>query len=309
MRFGLIGTGYWARMVHAPSLAHHSAVEFVGVWGRDPARTADLTGETGLRAYADPDSLIEDVDALSFAVPPAVQAGIAVRAAKRGCHVLLEKPIATSVADARRIEETVAEADIASIVFFTRRFISETQVWLRHVSERGGWYCGRAETTVNIFVEGGPYAGSSWRREYGALWDVGPHALALLVPVLGEVTSVTAGAGRGDQVHLIMQHGDGRTSTASLTLTAPTAATGSCLYVDGEHGRATYPARALEMSEIVAAHQAAVDALIDQAGRPDRGHPCDVHFGARVVEVLDAAQQSLSTGCRVAIRSGATASW
>jgi hypothetical protein len=59
-------------------------------------------------------------------------------------------------------------------LFFTLRFIPETQVWLQRVTELGGWRCGRAEMAFNIFVEGGPFAASLWRREKGALWDLGP---------------------------------------------------------------------------------------------------------------------------------------
>src|SRR5689334_8162840 len=110
MRVGLIGTGWWASTVHAPSLAEHPNVDFVGVWGRDQARTAELSRTCGARAYADPDRLIDEVDALSFAVPPAVQADLAVRAAGLGRLLLLEKPMATSLADARRLESTVADA-------------------------------------------------------------------------------------------------------------------------------------------------------------------------------------------------------
>jgi hypothetical protein len=50
------------------------------------------------------------------------------------------------------------------------------------------------------------------------------------------VTAVAAGRGRGDQLHLIMQHSAGRSSTASVTLTAPTAI-GTHVSVDGEAGR------------------------------------------------------------------------
>ncbi len=133
-----------------------------------------------------------------------------------------------------------------------------------------------------------------------ALWDLGPHARSLLVPLLDEVTAVVAGAGRGDQIHLILQHPGNCSSTASVSLTAPTG-TGTQLYADGEHGRQTLPEPSLENTRVVAAHQAALDALIDLAVHPLRGHPCDVHFGARVVEVLDAAQRSLASGCRVEV--------
>ena len=81
LRVGLIGTGYWARSVHAAGVRHHPDADLVGVWGRDSARSAELANEFGTRAYADVDALLADVDALTFAVPPEVQCDLAVRAA------------------------------------------------------------------------------------------------------------------------------------------------------------------------------------------------------------------------------------
>jgi predicted dehydrogenase len=298
MRVGMIGTGYWARVVHGLSAAQHPNVDFVGVWGRNPTATLAAAAELGTRAYTDVDALLDDVEALTFAVPPDVQAEIATRAAGRGRHLLLEKPIATSMLDGLRLERAVVEAGVASVVFFTRRFVPETEVWLQRVAEVGEWECGRAEFNAAIFVPGNPFGASPWRRDKGALWDVGPHALSMLWPILGDVTAVTAAAGLRDQVHLIMQHTQGRSSTASLSLTAPEAAISNTIYVYGPGGRMTAPG-GFEMAQVVAAHQAALDALIAQTQPPRLGHLCDVHFGARVVEVLAAAEQSLATGRRI----------
>jgi predicted dehydrogenase len=297
IRFGLIGTGYWATTVHGASVTRHPGVDLVGVWGRDATKTSDAANELGTRPYADVDTLLADVDALTFAVPPDVQAEIATRAAKGGRHLLLEKPVATSVAGAARLEKAVAEAQVGSIVFFTRRFVPETQAWLRHLDDQGGWDCGRIEFAAN--VQDGPFGSSPWRHEKGGLWDVGPHALSILLPVLGDVTSVIAGAGRGDQVHLVMAHPAGGSSTASLSLTVPQAGTGTTMYFYGESGREAASASPLGTDGVISAHQAAIDALIGQIEQPGSGHACDVHFGVRVVEILAAAQQSLTTGCRV----------
>jgi len=297
LRVGLIGTGWWATTVHAPSLAEHPKIDFVGVWGRDQARTAELSAARGARAYANLDRLIDDVEALSFAVPPAVQADLAVRAAVRGRHLLLEKPIATSLTDARRLEDAVAATGGASIVFFTHRFVASTQAWLERLRRRGGWTCAHMDIT---FSSPSLETRSPWRHEHGALWDLGPHVLSVLVPLLGDVTAVVADRGHGDQVHLIMQHSAGGSSTASVTLTAPTAI-GTHLLVDGEAGREVLPTPSLEPPLMVAAHQTALSALLDLADHPDRGHPCDVHFGARVVDVLDAARRSIANGCRIEI--------
>ena len=64
-----------------------------------------------------------------------------------------------------------------------------------------------------------------------------------------------------------MQHSGGRSSTASVTLTAP-AATGTHVSVDGEAGREVLPTASLETPRLVAAHQAALDTLLDLADRP-----------------------------------------
>jgi len=300
MRIGLIGTGNWARTVHGPSVAAHPNAHLVGVWGRDRARAVEVAGELGSVAHADLDGLLDTVDAVTFAVPPDVQPAIAVRAARLGRHLLLEKPIALTAADAVGLERAVADAHVASIVFFTRRFLPDVQAWLERVAEQGGWYSGRAEADFNYLIDSNQSVTSPWRREHGALWDLGPHSLAQLLPVLGQVTAVTAVRGRGDQVHLIIRHTENRSSTASFSYTSPTVS-GNSLYVDGTEGRLAAPMGNLSNAEFLAAHRAALDALIDQSQRHDASHPCDVHFGARVVEVLAAARQSLASGCQVEV--------
>ncbi|HEY2595136.1 MAG TPA: Gfo/Idh/MocA family oxidoreductase [Chloroflexota bacterium] len=296
MRLGLIGTGHWATTVHGRGVVNHPTAELVGVWGRNPDRTRDAAHVLNTRAYTNLDDLVADVEALTFAVPPDVQASIGADAARAGKHVLLEKPIATSASDAQKLQAAVDQGGGASIVFFTRRFVPELEGWLEQLERSGGWECARVEMASAIFVDGSPFGHSPWRRDKGALWDVGPHALSTLIPLLGPVESVAAGAGVRDQVHLVLRHTGGRSSTASLSLTVPPAAVGNSLYVYGEQGREESPSGHFDTA---AAYQRALDALIEQAERAKPGHPCDVHFGAQVVEVLAAAEASLRTGRRM----------
>jgi predicted dehydrogenase len=298
MRVGLIGSGYWAKTVHGASAARHPKVDLVGVWGRDRGRTETTAAELGTRAYHDLDGLIGDVDALTFAVPPDVQAEIGTRAARAGRHLLLEKPLAASVADGLALTQAVSESNAASVVFFTRRFVPENVRWLAHLAELGGWECGRAEFAASIFVSGNPFAASPWRKQRGGLWDVGPHALSMLIPALGPVESVVCGGGARDQVHLVMRHAGGGSSTASLSLMVPPPATGNTVYVYGEHGREDAPRGPFDPLE---AHRLALDTLIELAAAPTKSHPVDVHFGMQVVEVLAGAEESLSTGRLVKI--------
>ena len=130
MRFGLAGTGYWARTAHAPALAAADDVEFTAVWGRNPQAAAGLAASYQAAAYDDIAGFLAAVDAVSFAVPPDVQAPLATRAAQAGKHLLLEKPIALSQEAADALVDAVGQAGVASVVFFTQRFQPDVRAWL-----------------------------------------------------------------------------------------------------------------------------------------------------------------------------------
>jgi len=136
MRFGLLGTGYWADTVHAAGLAAHPDVELVGVWGRDPAKAAAVAERHGTAGEPDLDALLGKVDAVAIAVPPDVQAELACKAAGRGCHLLLEKPLALSAAAADRVVATTERARVHSLVFFIRRFAEPTAAGSTRSSRR-----------------------------------------------------------------------------------------------------------------------------------------------------------------------------
>ncbi|WP_256104481.1 Gfo/Idh/MocA family protein [Streptomyces sp. ODS05-4] len=289
LRIGLLGTGPWAGHTHAPALAAHPGVRFTGVWGRRPEAAAALAAAHGTRAYADPDALIADCDAVAFALPPDVQAPLAARAAAAGRHLLLDKPVATTVAAAREVAEAAERAGVASVVFCTLRFAPETAAWIEEQSARGGWYLAQAHWLGSLFAAGSTseYAASPWRRaEGGALWDVGPHALSVLLPVLGEVTDLSAAVTTPDGAHhLVLRHASGASATATLSLSAPPAAAHAGLELFGEHGRAALPS----WQGAGPALHAALDALL-AAVRHDRHHPCDARFGLRLTELLAAAE-------------------
>ncbi|MBD0423340.1 Gfo/Idh/MocA family oxidoreductase [Streptomyces sp. TRM S81-3] len=293
MRIGLLGTGPWADMAHAPALRRHDGLEFVGVWGRRPAAAEELADRHGTRAYDDVDALLADVEAVAVALPPGVQAELAVRAARAGCHLLLDKPLAATVPQGRAVVEAVREAGVASVVFLTTRFQSETEAWITEQSASDGWFTARAQWLGAVFTGDSPFAASPWRREKGALWDVGPHALSVLLPVLGDARRVAAAAqGPGDTVHLVLDHAGGASSALTLSLTAPPAAAGAAVELRGRTGVTLLP----ETTEgPVPALLRAVDALL-AAARDGRPHPCDAAFGLRITEVLAEAEARLRDG-------------
>ena len=288
IRFGLLGTGYWADTVHAAGLAVHEGAELVAVWGRDPAKASAVAARHGIAAEPDLDALLGMVDAVAIAVPPDVQPELACRAAQAGCHLLLEKPLALSAGDAERVAAATDAAGVASLVFFTARFAEPAASWLDEAAARGGWEGGSLLLLASIFGADNPFGRSPWRREHGALWDIGPHALASLLPALGPVVEVVAAPGPGDTVHLALVHSDGAASSATLSLTVPEAAVESAFLLWGAGG----VARAPQAGPVGDAYRRAVSELLRAiaSGTP---HACDVRFGAEVVRVLAAAERFL----------------
>jgi predicted dehydrogenase len=293
LRFGLVGTGYWARVTHAPALAAAEDIELTAVWGRDAQKAASLAADYGAAAYPDFSEFLASVDAVAFSVPPDVQQELAVQAAAAGKHLLLEKPVALSVAAADELADAVAAARVASVVFFTHRFEPRVRAWLADLADRaadGPWLGGTLTWLGTAMDTGSPF-NTPWRRDKGGLWDLGPHAVSLLWASLGPVVAVTADAGMPGVTYLILHHEGGATSSATVTLAAPPAADSAGLEVWGEPGRSAAP---LDLPESTAPLRVALAELAANARAGVTEHPCDVRFGRDIVAVLAAAEHAVA---------------
>ena len=289
LRFGLVGTGYWARIAHAPALASAEGIELAAVWGRDPQAAAALAKAHGATGYEDIEAFLAAVDGVAFAVPPDVQAPIAATAARAGKHLLLEKPLATTEAGADDLVEAVTQSQVASVVFFTLRFQAAIRAWLADVTARGGWSGGLAWWFGSSLLESSPF-NTPWRRDKGALWDIAPHVIALLWAALGPVTSVTADAGPGDVSHLVLHHQGGTSSTVTVSQNGGEAAGNFEGFLWGSSGRSAAPAGAHDPLPPLRTALAELAGNI-RAGRT--GHPCDVRFGRDVGRVIAEAQRQI----------------
>lgn len=289
LRFGLVGTGYWARVAHARALASAPGIEFAAVWGRNTEAAAALAAEYGITTHADFDAFLADVDGVAFSVPPDVQSELAVRAARAGKHLLLEKPVALTEAAGEVLTTAVQMAGVASVVFFTCRFQPDTGAWLEDLATAGGWLGASALWLGSAHSQSSPF-NTPWRQQKGGLWDLGPHTVSLVWDILGPVESVTADVGRGDLTHLVLHHRGGATSTVTVTLGAPEKADGFDLQVWGERGRSVMPPLA---DDPLVALRIALTELADNARSGKLSHPCDVEFGLAVTRVLAQAQRQI----------------
>jgi len=275
-------------MVHAPAIAAHPDTELVSVWARRAGMAADVAVEHGATVADTPDELIASVDAVAFAVPPDVQAELAVRAADAGRHLVLEKPIAATVPEAEQLAGAVADAGVASIVLLTRRYAPEVVEWLATAEATGGWVTGAA-TWYGGALLAGPFSNSPWRHERGGIADVGPHTLDLLDAALGPITDVLAARhGAPDLWHLVLGHENGATSTASMSLALPLDPGVVDVSLYGTGGRLTLPAPTTPTS---ACYAALLDDLLDMVHSGQRKHRCDVHRGLHLQRLINDAER------------------
>lgn len=104
IRAAVVGVGYLGRF-HAQKYAALADCELVGVVDADPEIVRRVAAEVGTRALGDFRELFDRVDAVSVATPTPSHADIASGLLLHGAHVLVEKPIAETVAQARQLVE------------------------------------------------------------------------------------------------------------------------------------------------------------------------------------------------------------
>jgi predicted dehydrogenase len=273
--------------VHGPVLAAGPETQLAGVWARRPEAAAELVGRIGGEAFARFEDLLDACEVVAFAVPPAVQADLAVEAARRGKALLLEKPIADDLAGAQRLADAVGEAGVVSQVVLSWRYAPVVRSFLAEAASFDA--LGGRGAFISGALLGGIFA-TPWRLERGALLDLGPHIIDLLDAALGPVVSVRAHGEALGWTGLLLEHENGLVSEASLCATAA---------VDPHvAGVALYgPAGVLEIDCASAVGVEAFALLrheLAEAVTTGRPHPLDVHRGLHLQRVIAEAEADLA---------------
>ena len=111
-RAGLVGAGNICEF-HVAAVQALPDVELVGICDLDAARAEEAAAKWDTKAFASLDALVDaGANVIHVLTPPSAHAKVAIAALERGCHVLIEKPIAESVEDARRIGEVAASRNL-----------------------------------------------------------------------------------------------------------------------------------------------------------------------------------------------------
>lgn len=196
IRTGLVGCGKVGDF-HARAFAGLAESQFVAVCDADLGRAVAFADRYGVKAYDSVEKMIGDsgVEALSVCTPHPLHAAAAVPAARAGCHVLVEKPLAISLEDADRILEA-AQAGGATVGTMSQRRLYRPCQRIRQAIDDGR--IGRPVLAVatilgwrdQAYYESDPWRGT-WKGEGGGvLVNQAPHHLDLLQWYMGPIDEV-----------------------------------------------------------------------------------------------------------------------
>ena len=121
LKVGVIGVGHLGQH-HARILASLPGVTLAGVVDTKPGRAEEIGSKHGVPGFTDATELLGQVDAVSIAVPTVSHVEVALPFIERGAAVLVEKPLAATLADADRLIEAAARRGTVLAAGHTERF-------------------------------------------------------------------------------------------------------------------------------------------------------------------------------------------
>lgn len=196
VRVGLLGCGRIVRLFHLRALATLDEVELVALAESDPVRLERASARVpGALRYGDYRELLEqsDVDAVVIALPTSMHAEATATALERGKHVYVEKPLATSSAEARPVLESWRHSGAVARIGFNLRFhpLYESARRALHAGAIGELVAARS------VLCSAPRDLPAWKRSPasggGALLDLASHHLDMACFLLGqEIRDVSA---------------------------------------------------------------------------------------------------------------------
>ena len=196
IHIGLIGGGNISE-THARAAQEIAGLQISAVYGTNLQKITRLSGEFGATPYSDFQEFLthRPMDFVAIGSPSGLHAEQGIAAARRGLHVLSEKPLDINTARADALIAAAAGAGVKLGVFFQDRFktdLNRARKWI----EAG--ILGKlilADARVKWFRPGSYYADSHWRGTLaldggGALINQAIHTVDLLLWLCGEASAV-----------------------------------------------------------------------------------------------------------------------
>jgi len=197
VRIGVVGTSWWADLMHLPACNSHDRAELAAICGRNRERAEEMAQKYDIpQTYTDFRNMIEqgDLDAIVVSVPDDLHCLISLQALEAGLHVICEKPLAMTVEQAREMYERAEKSGLKHMTYFTNRWMPVMR-YMQQLVISG--YVGNIVSSEFRYVSGhGLNAGYLWRQDskhsLGVLGDFGAHAIDLSRWLIGDISAVTA---------------------------------------------------------------------------------------------------------------------
>ena len=195
VKWGVIGAGGIARRRTIPEgIAPASNAEVTAVYDIDADANAEVARQYGARAASNVEELLEaEVDAVYVATPAYLHYQQVLTCAAAGTHVLCEKPLGLTVAEAETMVAVMKQAGLLLGAAFMMRFLAQHQAALKLIREGrlGRPVYGRAQLSCWY-----PPIAGAWRQDLalgggGSLMDMGGHCIDLLEMFFGPVTKLS----------------------------------------------------------------------------------------------------------------------
>lgn len=204
VRVGLIGAGFIAD-IHAHAFRHHvHYAEVVAVASRTPGKADRFAAERGIpNAHADYRALLErsDIDLVTIAIPNDLHCQAVCDAAEAGKHVVCEKPLCRTMAEADRMIEACRHNNVL-LMYAEELLFAPKYVRARQLVDEGG--LGRPFLVKQWEEHDGPHEPWFWdvnRSGGGVLLDMGCHSIEYARWVLGKPPVKSVSATLGTFVH------------------------------------------------------------------------------------------------------------
>jgi predicted dehydrogenase len=330
VRVGLVGYGMAGHDFHMPLLRATAGLQVTHVVTSNPDRAAAARSDLGARAVSTYDELLGEADHLDLVVlasPTQLHAQHALAAVEAGLAVVVDKPLATNGADARRVVDAARERGVGLTVFQNRRWDSEHLTARRLVAKGALGELVRYEARYERWR---PVPKDRWRENRtteeggGQLHDLQSHlvdgAVDLFGPVVAVYAELAAVTSVGDDVtFLAVEHRSGVHSHLSATSLAGANGPRTRLlgrdaaylvaniadedsphrdWLDLDDAHRGWLVRGDEREPVrrqpgsIATFYPAVAAMVRGDGPP----PVDPAISVHVVEVLEAARRSARDG-------------
>jgi predicted dehydrogenase len=210
----VVGYGYAGRVFHAPLVAATPGLALHTVVSSDAARVRADFPEVAVVAEPARAFLAPAIDLVVIAAPNDVHAPLAIAALQAGRHVLVDKPFATTLDEARRVADAARAAGRIVSVFQNRRWDADF-LTLRQLVESGA--LGEVAELHSHFDRFRPNVPDRWRDRAGpgtGLWfDLGPHLVDQVLQLFGLPLAVQAdiaaqreGAVVDDFFHVVLRY-------------------------------------------------------------------------------------------------------